>query len=153
MYFLCLFQTVFKLPSKQIKLHTQCNKKRNRKSEFQQQQQEFMKTCTNVLQEKETKIDEYHAVGINVASKLQKMDPMQQVLAEALINKVLTKGIFKELTKTTDITEGFVNAPASSYLYVQPSTSSNFTPSPLTSPESDATQYYENAGRTLQQNY
>lgn len=33
------------------------------------------------------------------------MDPLQQVLAESLINSILTKGIFKELTRRTFITE------------------------------------------------
>lgn len=69
---------------------------------------------------------------------LQKMDHMQQELSEALINIVLKKGTFKELTETTNISDG--------YSYVQSSSSSTVTPSPLTLPESDVRQSYEDLG-------
>lgn len=50
-------------------------------------------------------LDEFDAVGMNVSAKLRKMDSIQQALAESLINKILTKGVFKELTRLTDVTE------------------------------------------------
>lgn len=40
---------------------------------------------------------------MNVAKKLSKMDPVQAILAESLINNVLRQGLLKELNKNTDI--------------------------------------------------
>ncbi|GLV39306.1 hypothetical protein CBL_13840 [Carabus blaptoides fortunei] len=54
-----------------------------------QQQNQFYKACTQVLQQKDT--DEFEAIGINIAAKLKKMDSVQQLLAEGLINKILQR--------------------------------------------------------------
>ncbi|GLV42368.1 uncharacterized protein CBL_03105 [Carabus blaptoides fortunei] len=66
-----------------------------------QQQNQFYKACTQVLQQKDT--DEFEAIGINIAAKLKKMDSVQQLLAEGLINKILLRGLFNELTRSTDV--------------------------------------------------
>lgn len=67
-----------------------------------QQQSEFYIVCTEVLQQKDTP-NEFQAIRTNIAAKLKKMDPSQQILAENLTNKVLMKGLFKELTRETDV--------------------------------------------------
>lgn len=113
-----------------------------------------MKTCTEVLQQKET--DEFNAVGINVASKLRKMNPTQQVLAEGLINKILMKGIFEELTRTTDISDISVFSSSNLYDHSSRATASTSIPSPLTSAETvtDSAgitlQYYTNVGKSFE---
>ena len=56
---------------------------KKRKLVFQQQQQEFMTVCADVLKQKDP-IEEYDALGIHVAAKMKKINPMQQILAEAL---------------------------------------------------------------------
>lgn len=76
------------------------------------------------------------------------MNPTQQVLAEGLINKILMKGIFGELKRTTDISHDFVTS--NSYLYNQSSNSSTLTSSTLPSPESDARQYYTTIGQSFE---
>lgn len=52
---------------------------------------------------KNTEIDEYDAVGINVSNKLKKMDNKQSIYADLLINKILCKGLLGTLTPATDI--------------------------------------------------
>jgi len=64
-------------------------------------QNDFLKKCSEALS-KDT-IDEYDAVGINVSSKLKRMDPTQSIYADALINKVLTQGLLGQLTAELDI--------------------------------------------------
>ncbi|XP_063235278.1 uncharacterized protein LOC134538157 [Bacillus rossius redtenbacheri] len=46
---------------------------------------------------------EFEAVGINVAAKLRRMDPEQQIHAEFLISKVLKKGLLNQLTEHCDV--------------------------------------------------
>lgn len=65
---------------------------------------EFMMACTQALS-KNTEIDEYDAVGINVTNKLKKMDNKQSIYADLLINKILCKGLLGTLTPATDIYE------------------------------------------------
>ncbi|XP_071444195.1 uncharacterized protein [Hetaerina americana] len=49
---------------------------------------------------KAVEINEYEAIGVSVAAKLQRMDPIQAVYAESLIIQVLCKGLLKSLTST-----------------------------------------------------
>ncbi|KAL1492139.1 hypothetical protein ABEB36_012627 [Hypothenemus hampei] len=93
----------------QVNLLISNSEHRKRKYWSDQQQEDFTKPCIEVLQPKET-IDEFQAIGINVASKLRKMESTQQVLAEGLINKILLKGLFKELTRTSDILDSFIGS-------------------------------------------
>lgn len=67
-------------------------------------QDEFFKIRTQAL----TKYDvttEYDAVGINVASKLKRMDQTQSIYADLLISKVLAQGLLGTLTSESDICE------------------------------------------------
>lgn len=50
-------------------------------------------------------IDEYEALTCSWDLKLRKMDEIQKLLAEELINKILTKGIFNELCRSTDVVD------------------------------------------------
>lgn len=50
-----------------------------------------MRACTEALKRKYDVTDEFDAVGLNVSAKLRKMGPVQQVIAESLINKILSK--------------------------------------------------------------
>lgn len=63
---------------------------------------EFMMACTQALS-KNTEIDEYDAIGINVTNKLKKMENKQSIYADLLINKILAKGLLGTLTPATDI--------------------------------------------------
>uniref|UniRef100_A0A0A9WBV2 Sodium/hydrogen exchanger 3 n=1 Tax=Lygus hesperus TaxID=30085 RepID=A0A0A9WBV2_LYGHE len=49
--------------------------------------------------------DDCSALGIYIAEKLRKMEGSQQILAEALIQKVITKGLKNKLTDSTDLLE------------------------------------------------
>ncbi|XP_075229671.1 uncharacterized protein LOC142329171 isoform X1 [Lycorma delicatula] len=57
------------------------------------------------IQQAQNTPDEFEAIAINVAAKLRKMAPTQQILAEGLIQTVLQKGIFEELTRFTCLAE------------------------------------------------
>lgn len=46
-------------------------------------------------------------MAINWAAKIRKLDDDQKIYAEDLINQVLKKGYFKELTHTTKIEDDF----------------------------------------------
>ncbi|KAL3275477.1 hypothetical protein HHI36_020237 [Cryptolaemus montrouzieri] len=50
-------------------------------------------------------IDDFRAVGINVAAKLKKMDDRQAILAEHLISQILCKGLLMKLTEETTISQ------------------------------------------------
>lgn len=63
---------------------------------------EFMKACTKSLSAPVQQITEFEATGINVAKKLQRMNQIQALYAEGLINKILQKGILNNLTESTD---------------------------------------------------
>lgn len=63
---------------------------------------EFMKACTKSLSAPVQQIPEFEATGINVAKKLQRMNQIQALYAEGLINKILQKGILNNLTESTD---------------------------------------------------
>lgn len=60
-------------------------------------------------------IDEFDALGITWAAKLRRLDEQQQILAEDLINGVLSKAYFKELTRETAITN-FSKPTSSSHI-------------------------------------
>lgn len=49
------------------------------------------------------KPDEYDALGINIAAKVKRMDSIQQIYAELLIQKVIARGLLGQLSETTEI--------------------------------------------------
>lgn len=75
-----------------------------------------MEFCRNQLQMTNNVISEYDAVAISWSEKLKRMDSTQAILAEALVNKVMTEGLLKKLTCTTTLldTEETRNTPISS---------------------------------------
>ncbi|CAH2001489.1 unnamed protein product [Acanthoscelides obtectus] len=75
------------------------------KSNFNKQNAEFMQFCRNQLQMTNNVISEYDAVGISWSEKLKRMDSTQAILAEALVNKVMTQGLLKKLTCTTTLSD------------------------------------------------
>lgn len=76
-----------------------------RKKHLADRNADFMKICTTALT-KEVEVREYDAIGINVGSKLKKMDENQRIYAELLINKTLRgRGLLKSLTPHTNLTE------------------------------------------------
>lgn len=64
-----------------------------------------MEYCKNQLQTTNNVISEYDAAGISWSEKLKRMDSTQAILAEALVNKVLTEGLLKRLTYTTTLSD------------------------------------------------
>ena len=46
---------------------------------------------------------------MNVGKKLAKMDPLQAIYAESIINNVLRKGLLKKLTEDTDLCDSNCN--------------------------------------------
>lgn len=88
-----------------------------------------MKTCSDALKVKDD-VDEYQAVGISVAAKLQKMNDRQKIIAELLVNKILTKGLLNQLTESMDITENYYippNVQPYPYPYEHPHSQSTHT--------------------------
>lgn len=49
------------------------------------------------------KLSEFDITGMNVAKKLAKMDPLQAIYAESVINNVLTQGLLNKLSEDTDL--------------------------------------------------
>lgn len=66
---------------------------------------DFMQVCKRALETSNVEPTEYEIVGMNVAKKLAKMNSSQAIFAETLINFILTKGLFNELTANTIISE------------------------------------------------
>lgn len=67
---------------------------------------DFMKVCSTALTQPAThKIDvgEFEATGIAIAKKLQRMDPVQAIYADSIINSVLRRGLLKTLKPHTDL--------------------------------------------------
>ncbi|KAJ8967752.1 hypothetical protein NQ314_002633 [Rhamnusium bicolor] len=64
-----------------------------------------MQVCQHVLENTNTEINEFDAVGISVGKKLQRMDSIQAIYAESLINKVLSKGLLNHLSENIDVCE------------------------------------------------
>jgi len=81
---------------------TLCSTKKKRT--VADRQVEFMKACTQALSQS-AEINEYDAIGINVAAKLKKMENKQSIYADLLINKILSKRLLGSLTPKTDIYE------------------------------------------------
>lgn len=110
-----------------------------------------MKTCASALSSVSEKLDEFDAIGVNIAAKLKKMNPTQQILAESLFQKIIKKGLFNQLTECTDVNEVPHPQPTNFYHYstnqldlVHPPASSSNSDSSSTSLTS---RYYEEAGR------
>jgi hypothetical protein len=76
-------------------------KKKKKKRKAIDRQNDFLKICSEALSKDD--IDEYDAFGINVVSKLKRMDSTQSIHADLLINKVLTQGLLGNLTSEFDI--------------------------------------------------
>lgn len=91
-----IFQ-VFKIP-------TSRTSPAQKRSCARKKEEDFLSTCTQVLKtitNPTRNLDEYDGIAINWAGKLRKLDADQQVLAEDLINQVLKKAYFKELTRSS----------------------------------------------------
>lgn len=94
----------------------------------------------------EAPADEFDAVGKNVAAKLRHMSFHQKVLAESLIQQVITKGLFSELTRQTVLEERGNSAFVSNSPYANlPS-----TPTDESNSSGALTQYNENEGNLYQ---
>ncbi|XP_063384923.1 uncharacterized protein LOC134671070 [Cydia fagiglandana] len=93
----------------------------------------LMKVCTEALKRKE--ITEFEGVGISVAKKLEKMNSIQALYAESLIQSVLRKGLLNRLTEETDICDKQCNKN----VYF----SSRLTPAPSTSSELPEATYHD----------
>jgi len=64
----------------------------------------FMKKSSEAPENtKNNEVDEYDALSIFLATKLQNMNPEQQILAQQLIDKVCDKGLQGELHEYNDI--------------------------------------------------
>ncbi|KAJ8722592.1 hypothetical protein PYW07_003772 [Mythimna separata] len=54
-------------------------------------------------------LSEFDITGMNVARKLAKMDPLEAIYAESIINKVLTKGLLNKLKEDIDLCDNHCN--------------------------------------------
>lgn len=62
-----------------------------------------------------TDLTEFDAAGVSVAKKLQRMPPSQAIYAESLINQVLARGLFNNLSSETKLCDGSSSRPLNSY--------------------------------------
>lgn len=75
--------------------------------------QDFLKTCSEAMKVNDN-VDEYQvyqALGISFAAKLKRMNDQQQIIAELLVNKILSKGLLNQLTGNMDIIENYYIPP------------------------------------------
>ena len=79
--------------------------KKTRTKEIEKDLSTFIKTCTPALNTPSTSTDNCAALGTYVSEKLRKMEESQQILAEALIKKAVTRWMKKQLTDYTDLFE------------------------------------------------
>jgi hypothetical protein len=106
---------VFRAPTKPLPYP----QRKMRKRRDREERMAFIKACTEGLSSKDSnECSVFEAVGVNIAAKLQKMNPSQQIYAELLINKVLAEGLMNKLSEETDIAEfsrlGNFSQPANS---------------------------------------
>lgn len=94
-----------------------------------------------------------------MAKKLTKMDPVQAIYAESLINNILRKGLLKKLTEETDICDNYCNktirTPSSADLHRTSSISSDVSQSILegiyqNQEETSLRTFYESSTDTYQ---
>ena len=97
---------------------TPTRRPKNRKRDAQSG---FLDICIKALKAT-SQLSEFDAVGINVGKKLAKMDAIQALYAESLINDVLRKGVLKQLTEESSVCDGGCKYAAS--VYSPPSVSS-----------------------------
>lgn len=71
--------------------------KETQKKRKKDDQQLFVKTITQAIQSCKD-VDEFEAFGICVAAKVRKMSETQFLMAEPLINSILSKGLLNNLT-------------------------------------------------------
>ena len=97
------------------------------------------------------KLDEFDAIGVNIARKLKKINT-QQILAESFFQKIIKKDLFNQLIEYTNINE--VPHPRSINFYHYNTNQQNFVHPPAPSKNNDSSsisltsQYYEEAGRS-----
>jgi len=118
----------------------------------------FMKKCSEALENSNDKPDEYEAMGINFAAKLKKMKSEQQIYAELLFQKVCAKGLLGQLHECYDIVDvsknqqtsqlpnnnytaasfpsGYYSTPISTMAYPNNNSSTESSESPSTSVQS-----------------
>ncbi|CAG4961431.1 unnamed protein product [Colias eurytheme] len=82
---------------------------RNKRKATTNYQAEFYKVCSDTIISSNKELSEFDVAGINMAKKLAKMDPLQAIYAESIINNVLRRGLLKKLTDDTDICDNFCN--------------------------------------------
>ncbi|KAL4104590.1 hypothetical protein QTP88_019884 [Uroleucon formosanum] len=138
-------EQVFKSPVVSI----QKSKKRKRDENVS----EFMKTCASALSSVSEQLDECDAIAVNIAAKLKKMNPTQQILAKSLFQKIIKKGLFNQLTEYTDVNEilNEVPHPQSTNIYHYDTNRPDFDNHPIfsnsdSSLTSQISHYYEEAG-------
>lgn len=71
---------------------------------------EFVEMDSTILETTSHSKDELDAIGVNVSKKLARMEPLQALFAEYLINGILHKGLLNQLTEENDICGAGCNA-------------------------------------------
>ncbi|XP_047992816.1 uncharacterized protein LOC125231411 [Leguminivora glycinivorella] len=83
--------------------------RRNKRKASDNYQAESFKVRADTLKSNHEELSEFELAGMNVAKKLAKMDPVQAIYAESIINNVLCKGLLKKLTEDTDLCDNYCN--------------------------------------------
>ncbi|XP_077285061.1 uncharacterized protein LOC143910449 [Arctopsyche grandis] len=82
---------------------------RNKRKATTNYQAKFYKICTDTLKSTSKELSEFDVTGINIGKKLAKMDPLQAIYAESIINNVIRKGLLKNLSVATDVCDNYCN--------------------------------------------
>lgn len=87
--------------------------------------------CADTIKSNSKELTEFDVVGINMAKKMAKMDPLQAIYAESIINNVLRRGLLSKLTEDTNLCDGCrrIETPSSVQSYVS-SVNSQYTAVP-----------------------
>ncbi|KAJ8981612.1 hypothetical protein NQ317_011894 [Molorchus minor] len=97
--------SVSQTTNKQAKRPSEYLTPSNKKVSTAERDLKFMELCQHALGKTNVEPTEHELVGITIGKKLKRMDPIQAIYAEQLINKILTKGLLRTLTENTDIHE------------------------------------------------
>lgn len=94
---------------------------KNKRKATSNYQEDFFKICVDTLKTPSKEFSEFEIVGMNIAKKLAKMDPVQAIYAESILNNVARKGMLKQLSENTDLCDSSYchsrnNPPASATL-------------------------------------
>ncbi|VEN58690.1 unnamed protein product [Callosobruchus maculatus] len=107
---------------------------RRRKRTIIDTRMDFMKACSSALKSQK-QFSEFDLVGMNIAKKLERMDPTQALYAESIITSVLLKGLKNQLQETTSICTNLCNEVGRITTITSPIQSPQYrvTPSPSSS--------------------